>query len=624
MHKLVSAVNELQNVLMDVGWEPLELPRVVLAGARGSGKSSVLEGLIGEPVIPETRRTRRPLVLQLINFPEESDADEAWVEFVHRPNRVFKDFEAVGREILAETERLAGRHTDICTLPILMKFYSSKVMNFTMVDLPGLDDEREGDSPTRSDTAIRNHVMKHIANENSIILAVVAADTDVRSSEIIQLARQADPGGSRTLCVLTKVDLMDAGTNSAEILLGNAVDFKIAIIGTIYRSQKDISNGVTIRDVLDKEKTLLERRFKPFSDRHGTSYLCEKIYETLVRRIKLILPEVHERIREDPDGYDTDLLPFGNYSIDSQEDLLCFLTGFVAAYADSVSGTCKNIGTRELEGGARIAYIFQEVYGRALNSLDAMEGYDSRAVLTALKNSSGTKPCLFVPQHCFERLVKKQIARLVEPSVRCVTLVQEELVRMSYRCDWEIARRMEGLPKLRAKVFNVLTGLVKSRLAVTVEMVENVIEMHTAYINTAHPDFLDRTSAHLSLYREEADRKALETAVRGTRSNPADTDVVLEKLLDECFLIESMIKSYFDIIRKSVADAVPKIIMHFMVNHVSDHLLTELVASVYSDGDPTALLEEPPIVVARKEIAEANAQSLRRAEKVIENFMKLQ
>lgn len=41
---------------------------------------------------------------------------------------------------------------------------------------------------------------------------------------------------------------------------------------------------------------------------------------------------------------------------------------------------------------------------------------------------------IFVPEMSFELLVKKQISRLEDPSLRCVELVHEELQRIVQHC----------------------------------------------------------------------------------------------------------------------------------------------------------------------------------------------
>lgn len=68
-----------------------------------------------------------------------------------------------------------------------------------------------GDQPPDIEQQIRELVLKYISNPNSIILAVVTANTDMATSESLAIAKDVDLDGRRTLAVVTKLDLMDAG-----------------------------------------------------------------------------------------------------------------------------------------------------------------------------------------------------------------------------------------------------------------------------------------------------------------------------------------------------------------------------------------------------------------------------
>ena len=68
-----------------------------------------------------------------------------------------------------------------------------------------------GEQPEDIEQQVRELVLHHIANPNSIILAVSSANTDMATSEALKMAREVDPDGRRTLAVITKLDLMDAG-----------------------------------------------------------------------------------------------------------------------------------------------------------------------------------------------------------------------------------------------------------------------------------------------------------------------------------------------------------------------------------------------------------------------------
>ena len=81
-------------------------------------------------------------------------------------------------------------------------------------------------------------------------------------------------------------------------------------------------------------------------------------------------------------------------------------------------------------GGARICYIFHETFGRTLDSIHPLAGLTALDILTAIRNATGPRPALFVPEVSFELLVKRQIRKLEEPAIRCVELVHEEMQRI--------------------------------------------------------------------------------------------------------------------------------------------------------------------------------------------------
>lgn len=68
-----------------------------------------------------------------------------------------------------------------------------------------------GDQPKDIEKQIRDMIMKYITKPNAIILAVTAANTDLANSDGLKMAREIDPEGTRTIGVLTKVDLMYSG-----------------------------------------------------------------------------------------------------------------------------------------------------------------------------------------------------------------------------------------------------------------------------------------------------------------------------------------------------------------------------------------------------------------------------
>lgn len=134
--------------------------------------------------------------------------ENEWGEFLHLPGQKFFDFNKIREEIARDTEAKTGRNAGISPLPINLRIFSPNVLTLTLVDLPGLTKVPVGDQPKDIEKQIKDMLLKYISKPACIILAVTAANTDLANSDGLKLAREVDPEGTRTIGVLTKVDLM--------------------------------------------------------------------------------------------------------------------------------------------------------------------------------------------------------------------------------------------------------------------------------------------------------------------------------------------------------------------------------------------------------------------------------
>ncbi|KAH8308353.1 hypothetical protein KR059_011079 [Drosophila kikkawai] len=516
MEALIPVINKLQDVFNTVGSDSIQLPQIVVLGSQSSGKSSVIESVVGRSFLPRGTGivTRRPLVLQLIYCPLDdrehrssengtSNAEE-WGRFLHS-KKCFTDFDDIRNEIDNETERAAGNNKGICPEPINLKIFSTHVVNLTLVDLPGITKVPVGDQPEDIEAQIKDLVLKYIENPNSIILAVTAANTDMATSEALKLAKDVDPDGRRTLAVVTKLDLMDAGTDAIDILCGRVIPVKLGIIGVMNRSQKDIMDQKHIDEQMKDEAAFLQRKYPTLATRNGTPYLAKTLNRLLMHHIRDCLPDLKTRVNIMATQFQSLLNSYGEDVSDKSQTLLQIITKFASAYCSTIEGTARNIETTELCGGARICYIFHETFGRTLDSIHPLAGLSKMDILTAIRNATGPRPALFVPEVSFELLVKRQIRRLEEPSLRCVELIHEEMQRIVQHCGNEVQQEMLRFPKLHEKIVDVVTQLLRRRLPHTNVMVENIVAIELAYINTKHPDFHKDAALVPSLLKTDND-----------------------------------------------------------------------------------------------------------------------
>ncbi|XP_072310902.1 dynamin-1-like protein isoform X2 [Eucyclogobius newberryi] len=670
MDALIPVINKLQDVFNTVGSDIIQLPQIAVVGTQSSGKSSVLESLVGRDLLPRGTGvvTRRPLILQLVyvdpgdGLKSDDGRGEQWGKFLHTKNQIFTDFDEIRQEIENETERVSGNNKGISDEPIHLKIFSPHVVNLTLVDLPGITKVPVGDQPNDIEIQIRDLILKHISNPNCIILAVTAANTDMATSEALKVAREVDLDGRRTLAVVTKLDLMDAGTDAMDVLMGRVIPVKLGLIGVVNRSQLDINNKKSVTDSIRDEHAFLQKKYPSLATRNGTKYLARTLNRLLMHHIRECLPELKTRINVLAAQYQSLLNSYGEPVEDQSATLLQLITKFATEYCNTIEGTAKYIETAELCGGARICYIFHETFGRTLESVDPLGGLSTIDILTAIRNATGPRPSLFVPEVSFELLVKKQVKRLEEPSLRCVELVHEEMQRIIQHCSNYSTQELQRFPKLHEAIVEVVTSLLRKRLPITNEMVHNLVAIELAYINTKHPDFADacgvmnnnieeqrrnrmrelptsvpRDKAPAAGPQGEQDgtgnwrgmlRKGEDAPSSGPGSplrgavNLLDVPVPVARKLSsreqrDCEVIERLIKSYFLIVRKNIQDSVPKAVMHFLVNHVKDSLQSELVGQLYKSGLLNELLTESEDMAQRRKEAADMLQALQKASQVI-------
>lgn len=216
MEALLPVLQKLHGVLGSIGDFQVTLPSIVVVGGQSSGKSSVLEAIVGRDFLPRGVGvvTRRPLELQLCNVsrlvPSElrdherdglapSNDPNEWGEFAHKPGRKYFSFDEIRQEIARETERSAGKNKGVIQDPIGLRIYSPRVPDLTVVDLPGITRVPVGDQPADIEAQIREICLAYVRQPNTLILAVSPANSDITTSDAIKLALEVDPAGERTI-----------------------------------------------------------------------------------------------------------------------------------------------------------------------------------------------------------------------------------------------------------------------------------------------------------------------------------------------------------------------------------------------------------------------------------------
>ncbi|GMP38861.1 hypothetical protein CsSME_00009958 [Camellia sinensis var. sinensis] len=498
---LIPIVNKLQDIFAQLGSQStIELPQVAVVGSQSSGKSSVLEALVGRDFLPRGPEicTRRPLVLQLLQTKRKPDGtDEEYGEFLHLPGKRFFDFNEIRWEIQAETEREAGENKGVSDKQIRLKIFSPNVLDITLVDLPGITKVPVGDQPSDIEARIRTMIMSYIKLPSCLILAVTPANSDLANSDALQIAGNADPDGYRTIGVITKLDIMDRGTDARNFLLGKVIPLRLGYVGVVNRSQEDIMLNRSIKDALVAEEKFFRSRpvYSDLADRCGVPQLAKKLNQILVQHIKTVLPGLKSRISTALVSVAKEHASYGEITESKAGQgalLLNILSKYSEAFSSMIEGKSEEMSTSELSGGARIHYIFQSIFVKSLEEVDPCEDLTDDDIRTAIQNATGPKSALFVPEVPFEVLIRRQIARLLDPSLQCARFIYDELMKMSHCC---MVNELQRFPVLRKRMDEVLGHFLRGGLEPSETMIGHIIEMEMDYINTSHPRFIGGSTA---------------------------------------------------------------------------------------------------------------------------------
>ncbi|KAH1253875.1 Dynamin-related protein 3A [Glycine max] len=546
---VISLVNRLQDIFARVGSQStIDLPQVAVVGSQSSGKSSVLEALVGRDFLPRGNEicTRRPLVLQLVQT--KAPEDDEYGEFLHFPGRKFHDFSEIRREIQIETDREAGGNKGVSDKQIRLKIFSPNVLDITLVDLPGITKVPVGDQPSDIEARIRTMIMSYIKTPTCLILAVTPANSDLANSDALQMAGIADPdggfllhvsqilifshlsswflkvlvsvAGNRTIGVITKLDIMDRGTDARNLLLGKVIPLRLGYVGVVNRCQEDIQMNRSIKDALAAEEKFFCSRsvYNSLADSCGIPQLAKRLNQILAQHIMAVLPGLRARISTSLVAVAKEYASYGEITeskacAGQAALLLNILSKYCEAFSSMVEGNNEEISTSELFGGARIHYIFQSIFVRSLEEVDPCEDLTDDDIRTAIQNATGPKSAVFAPSVPFKVLVRRQISCLLDPSLQCARFIYDELIKISHRC---MVIDLQRFPFLWKRMDEALGNFLREGLEALENMIAHLIAMELNYINTSHHNFIGGS-------------KALEIASQQTKSSMVSIPVSRQK-----------------------------------------------------------------------------------------------
>eukprot|EP00398_MALV-I-01_sp_L67-1_P000094 gene94-253_t len=494
---LIQVVDQLRDVGLN---QYISLPRIVVVGTQSSGKSSCLESVVGLDFLPRGDGvvTRRPLELRLKTLPPQADGkDQAYAIFdAVDKHKKFTDFKEVREQIDKQTDEIAGKKKGIIDDAIVINVFATGFPNLTVIDLPGITRVAMANTDQGEDIeqVTRDMAMRYIKDPLTIILAVIAANQDMSTSDALQLARRADPQGLRTIGVLTKIDIMDPGTDACKMLKGEDIPLRIGYCGLKMRSQADIKAGMGVKEgILNETKWFnAHPRYSKLPEGFvGTNALVEKLTKVFHRHLRRFLPEIKREIMDRKRSTSESLDKLGTGVPESMAEKQHVMWTLITAFCDMFNNTIRG----------KYDHYDNE-------SMTAQLPPDE--IEQAIRTHEGDSLPGFPSPDTFEFLILPHLKKIESPSVEVLNNVSNTLESLAQRIARNIFRRF---PKLADEVLHLTTDILNGEREKCLDIVTHIVESQTGYLFTNDQSYLQDHGSMEPMYKE-AEKKAAEEAAK--------------------------------------------------------------------------------------------------------------
>mmetsp|Transcript_5045 Transcript_5045/g.8658 ORF Transcript_5045/g.8658 Transcript_5045/m.8658 type:complete len:710 (+) Transcript_5045:62-2191(+) len=642
---------DLMDKLQDLGLDAvIKLPKVAVVGEQSTGKSSVLESLVGEDFLPKGSElaTRCPVQLRLVR-------DPAVEGFSAKLGVTLNDLKPVEMRDLPETIRaltsqIAGKDLNIVETPIWVEIRSSNTCDLSLTDLPGIAKNKlkGSDQPENIEEVTTNLIQRYIQDKETVILAVVPANIDVAASDAIKLSKRNDPEGNRTIGVLTKVDIMDRGTSAKKILQGDYIDLKLGFIRVKNRSQADVDNHVSVRDALRTESEFFSKHevYKSMDPAlFGAGNLAKKLMKISEKTLSEVLPELKDKVAAKLREVEEALQELGSGVPDDRpgRKMLCMtlmqttaesINTFVMSRLplhlqnvlreqDGVERADEDKDEYEVLGIAKIHDLFEN-FAKKVRSIDLDKLLGPAELARQIRNSRALELPGFLSFEMFKDLFKIPLKALDDPTRTVLADVHQYVLGVSYKL---VDQSLAAFPQLQVLVQQVIEEYMGELKSSTDRKLYDLLkrQRHTF---TTNPSYYSATQATPGkekavsaptavpaqswgsfgtqperIYSNPSPEYQIESAVyqvdnrclMSTQGMPSYTNASAPAVTATDSQVSSLrhkLHTYFKIVTDIVCDEVPKTIVTELLDNFSAELHRRCVAKLFERDHPEEMVEE--------------------------------
>lgn len=572
----------------------ISLPQIAVLGDQSSGKSSVLESISGIK-FPRSSGlcTRFPTAIQMRNspvfkarlrlIPGKRSSDKRSTEFDSFMETNMKKIGSVDDvgDAIATAKDFICADDDFSDDILSIEMDGPTCIPVTLVDLPGYVKTAIGDQKKTVKDQIRAMCASYLCDKRTIILAVIPANIDLANNEIFENASEVDPDGDRTIGVITKPDMMDAGTEHEIIDLVNNGTKKRLDLG--YYIVRNRNNADLINNVTNTEARETERMFfmqPPWNQvrasNTGADNLITYLSEILERHVMRELPNVQLQLNDMIRHNKKTLADFGPEMVHVSDMRMVYnriIDDFQLFFGKLVDGEYTDMGEHADDDTIKLRALIRKRCDAFYNELEKIDiDADSDHIEDLIISNRGRELPGMSTDKIFVAVFQQAIRPWGDIIQKFVNGCHDDVLRIAKHV-FEVTVQHKN-PKIHIFMTGKLIEYIEKLHVRACEKATVMFDTESRFPATYNHYYSDniekiRLQRVIAIVNESTVAQANGYFTKNNTENHIKETQCVSNLEYEVQDIQDCVKAYYKVARKRVADNIP---MHVVETEMMQHL----------------------------------------------------
>ena len=439
----------------------------------------------------------------------------------------------------------------------------------------------------------------------TIILCVIAANSDIATSDGLKMAKELDKNGTRTLGVLTKLDIMDKGTDAKKVLLNQEIPLKLGYIAVKNRSKQDLIDKISMEQTQKKEREFFKNHpiYKHLPPScFGNDVLIQKLTKILFRIIRENLPGIIKSINDAIRRCEEELKILGTPIPTDDAGKISMIWNLLSEYCEIFRHILrgkydpKRAGYLRDEGGYKIKVIFKDLLTQYTGDYNATDDYTDANIDYAFQLHSTESIPGFLSVDAFYYLLKPKLEQLKEPVYECFTNVYSYLEMLSNKI---LERVFSRYPKMISSISEFVNKFLIEEKNKAKALIDSIIDMDMNHLFTNDYDYMTNWTTNKP------------KRAQNQQGIPTEGKSVFIREL------RGRVDAYFKLIVRNLRDSIPKALGYSLIKPIENDMKIKLYEMLYNEQKVLSILNEPEGIQRQRVELNRQIKVMRDAQKVI-------